>query len=159
MTALSARLRDHAGPVVVACWAPWCSVCRAVAPRLDAVGAEYRGRVALWKLNVETEPEAAAGLGVRGVPTAIALVNGRELNRVVGAATASQLRGLFEQAESGIAARIGLSRGARLARVLTAVGLLGLAWITGAAVLYVAAGLTLVLAFSDLAFAVLRNHT
>ena len=158
MTAFSGRLRDHPGPVAVDFWAPWCGACRTMAPKLDAVGEEYRGRVAVWKVNVDTEPEVAAGVAVRGTPTVVAFVNGRELNRLVGAASTSQLRALFEQVESGRAARIGGSRSARAVRVLTAVGLLALGWSTGAGVLYVAACLVLLLATYDLLVAALRSN-
>jgi thioredoxin 2 len=79
-------------PVVVDLWAPWCAPCRTVSPLLEQLAAEFAGRCKLVKVNVDQAPRVQARFGVRGIPTLVALRNGREVARHVGAAPAATLR-------------------------------------------------------------------
>lgn len=78
-------------PVIVEYWAQWCGPCRMVGPVLEAIAAEYAGRVEVVKLNVDENPRTARRYGVLHVPT-IALFRGGELvTQVVGARSRSAL--------------------------------------------------------------------
>ena len=153
-----ARLREHAGPVVVDCWAPWCGPCRSMAPVLAEVEVAYIGRVDVWKIDVDTEPEVAAALGVRVIPTLIAFHGEREVTRMAGAASHRRLRSLFEQAVTGVAVERGMETRDRAMRAVAGAALALIAWRTGEAVLFAAAGLALLAASYDLLFAPLRSR-
>jgi thioredoxin 2 len=73
-------------PVLVDFYADWCGPCRMMAPVLDDVAREFKGRLQILKLDTDRFPEVSAGLGIRGIPTMIAFKNGKEAARVVGAA-------------------------------------------------------------------------
>lgn len=122
-------------PVVVDLWAPWCAPCRAVAPALDRLAAEYAGRVALVKINVDEAPGAARALGVRGIPTMLALRDGREVGRVVGVRPDAALRALFDaaagSAPAGSAPAGALDGSTRALRLAAAIALLGVAAVSG----------------------------
>ncbi len=71
-------------PVVVDFWAPWCRPCRAVAPILEQLEAEHRGRVEFAKVNVDENPQVMARYGVLSIPTVIAFEGGEARETVVG---------------------------------------------------------------------------
>ena len=99
--AFTDRLTSNARPVVVDVWAAWCMPCRWVAPIVERLEAEYAGRVDVWKVDADEQPEVVRGLGVIGIPTLIAFHAGQEVMRRTGAAGEGDLRAVFESAHSG----------------------------------------------------------
>ena len=78
-------------PVLVDFWASWCGPCRAVAPVLDQIAAEYAGRLTVAKVNVDEEPSIAEMFGIRSIPTLV-VVERREVVAVtMGSAPKSEL--------------------------------------------------------------------
>lgn len=65
-------------------WAEWCGPCRSIAPIIEELATEYEGKILVGKVNVDEEKEFANGLGIRGIPTMIFFVNGKEADRIVG---------------------------------------------------------------------------
>ncbi len=58
-------------PAIIDFYADWCAPCRALAPVLDEVSRDYAGKVDIYKVNTETEPELAALFDVRGIPAVL----------------------------------------------------------------------------------------
>lgn len=65
-------------------WASWCGPCKMLSPVVEAIGAQYEGKVLVGKVNVDEEPNLAARFGVMSIPTVVFLKNGREFDRKVG---------------------------------------------------------------------------
>ncbi len=84
-------------PTLVDFWAPWCGPCRMVSPAVEELGREYAGRLRVAKVNTDENPEWAGRLGIMGIPTLIFFKRGREVDRVVGAASKAALRGHIER--------------------------------------------------------------
>lgn len=81
----SERVINSRLPVLVDFWAPWCGPCQQVAPVLEDLAREYRGRVIVAKLNVDENGYTAREFRVSSIPTLLLIRDGNELNRVVGA--------------------------------------------------------------------------
>lgn len=71
-------------PTVVDFWSPRCSPCQVMGGLLDEIGPDYAGRVQIFKLNVEQNPQTAMGYRVQGVPTVIFFRQGKPVDRIVG---------------------------------------------------------------------------
>jgi thioredoxin len=79
------QVLQSAVPVLLDCWAAWCGPCRTVAPSIERIAAEYAGRARVCKLDVDSSPRTAAGLGVQGIPALFFIVGGQVVDRLVGA--------------------------------------------------------------------------
>jgi putative thioredoxin len=106
---------SHRKPVLVDFWAPWCQPCRALTPKLEALAAEYAGRMRLAKINSDDNPELARRFQVRGIPNVKAFSGGvvvdeftgvlpeRELRLFMDALLPSPAEPLHEQAQAALA--------------------------------------------------------
>ncbi|MGV3652371.1 MAG: thioredoxin [Devosia sp.] len=73
--------------VLVDFWAEWCGPCRAIAPVLDELSQELKGKVKIVKLNVDENPDTTVKYGVRSIPTMTLFKGGEAADIKVGAGT------------------------------------------------------------------------
>jgi thioredoxin 1 len=85
-----------ATPVLVDYWAEWCGPCRMIAPILDEVAGEYKGKVTVAKLNVDENQATPAKYGIRGIPTLMLFKGGEVVGTKVGALSKSQLTAFID---------------------------------------------------------------
>jgi len=71
-------------PVLVDFWATWCAPCRMLAPVIEQVAEEYKGRAKFVKLNVDDNAETAGRYSIRGIPTLLLFKNGELRDQLVG---------------------------------------------------------------------------
>ncbi len=83
-------------PVLVDFWADWCAPCKAMVPDLEAVAAQYSGRVRVGKLNVEENDNVPFQYGITAMPTLIVFKGGKVAEQRVGKMSREALVKLIE---------------------------------------------------------------
>jgi thioredoxin 1 len=80
-------------PVLVDFSASWCQPCKALAPTIDKVAGEYKGRMDVYKVDIDNAQEAASSFGIMSVPTCIFFRDGKEVERFMGNADLRTVKG------------------------------------------------------------------
>ena len=80
----NSEVKESTVPVLVDFWAEWCGPCRMLGPIIEELSNDYKGKVVVGKLDVDSNQEFAAKFGVRNIPTVLTFKNGELVNRQVG---------------------------------------------------------------------------
>ena len=84
-------------PVLMDFWAEWCEPCKRIAPILEQIADEYKGRVQVAKLDVEANQAIPAKYGIRSIPTLILFKGGVVEAQHIGMLSKQELVELLDE--------------------------------------------------------------
>ena len=82
---------DSDKTVLVDFWAEWCGPCKAVAPVLEMMATEHKGKLKVVKINIDEYPLTGAQYAVMSIPTLLVFQNGEVVKTIVGGASKAKL--------------------------------------------------------------------
>ena len=71
--------------LIVDCWAPWCGPCVMVAPIIEELAADHKGKIVFGKLNTDENEKIMREYNIMSIPTLLIFKNGRLIDRSIGA--------------------------------------------------------------------------
>lgn len=72
------------GVTLVDFYADWCGPCRMLAPVLEKVAKDVKGKATVAKLDIDNAQGIASTFGVTSIPTLILFDKGKEVDRLIG---------------------------------------------------------------------------
>ncbi|MGM0442692.1 MAG: thioredoxin [Fibrobacterota bacterium] len=78
------KVKESDVPVLVDFWAPWCGPCRMLGPIVEEIAGEAGDKAAVYKMNVDDNPQTAGNFGITSIPTVIVFDKGEEKEKLIG---------------------------------------------------------------------------
>ena len=78
-------------PVLVDFYATWCGPCKMMAPILEQVNQQIKGKLRIVKIDTDRYPQLASRYNIEALPTLVLFKNGKPVGRIEGVIQPQQL--------------------------------------------------------------------
>jgi thioredoxin 1 len=95
---IRARVLEATGPVALDFYQESCPPCHVLEPRLERVAEEYKGRLPVYRVDIDRDMPVAERFGVMSFPTVLILRGGEEIERLDGLIREGDLTAAFDRA-------------------------------------------------------------
>lgn len=58
-------------PCIVDFYADWCKPCKLIAPIMEELANEYKGKITIYKVNTDQQRELSSLFGIRSIPSVL----------------------------------------------------------------------------------------
>ncbi len=83
-------------PCIVDFYASWCGPCKMISPYLDDLAKEYKGKISIYKIDVDKERELARMFGASSIPLLVFIPKDGQPQMSRGAMSKGELRNAIE---------------------------------------------------------------
>jgi len=84
-------------PVIVDFYADWCRPCRALAPTMDELAAEYKGKIRIYKINTDENKELSGLMGISSIPALLFVPKSGKPSFSLGALPKDRLKTMIDE--------------------------------------------------------------
>jgi len=84
-------------PAVIDFYADWCGPCKMVSPILEELSKEYEGRVNIYKVNTENEPQLSSLFGISSIPSILFIPVDGQPQMSAGALPKKEFKRMFRE--------------------------------------------------------------
>ncbi len=83
-------------PCLIDFYADWCGPCKMIAPVLEELSEEYKGKMHVYKVDTEKEQELAGAFGIQSIPSLLFVPMEGQPQMAQGALPKAQLKGAIK---------------------------------------------------------------